>query len=285
MLLVYWLGGGRMWRWWRSRPRRLDWRHLLPEGWSRGALVALFLPIVVSGLLFTSYYIWLYGSPIPNTQDHAGFANPIQLPFDDLGLLFDQKYGLLIYAPIYLIAMLGLWIMVRRLSDSEEMAARRSDFLWLFAVSTPYLLIISDYNQWWGEWCPPARYLMPTLPLLAVPLSLALAELRGIFTKGLCYLLAFWSVCVGACFMYNPHLMFNWQSTQTANFWQWIEANGPFLNGSKLGQFVPSFVTNLDVTNKEPNFLAPIVWILIFIALALTVVFLQVKSSRKAVKA
>ena len=49
----------------RSRAQRL------------GTLALAWGPVVVSGVLLMSYYYWLYGSPLPNTQDHAGFFVPL----------------------------------------------------------------------------------------------------------------------------------------------------------------------------------------------------------------
>ena len=36
------------------------------------------------------------------------------IPRGVLGLLFDQKFGLLMYAPVYLLAPLGCWMMFRQ---------------------------------------------------------------------------------------------------------------------------------------------------------------------------
>ena len=260
MLVLYWLGGGRLGRW-RRAGGKLNWKRLLPAGWGNWTVAALLGPIGVSGFCFLAYYLWLYGSPLPNTQDHAGFAPLYTLPFNVLGLLFDQKYGLLMYAPFYLLAGVGLWLMSRRHWDDEETVARRSDLAWLLAVSWPYLLIISDYNQWWGEWCPPARYLMPTLPLLAVPLSLALSELAGRFFKVFAFLSVVWSLVVAAIFMYNPHLMYNWQNAKPATFLSWLEANLPGLDAANLGRLFPYYVSNLDINAKEANWLAALVWL------------------------
>ena len=41
----------------------------------------------------------------------------------------------------------------------------------------PYFLVVADYRVWWGEWCPPARYLATITPLLAAPLAQSLVTL------------------------------------------------------------------------------------------------------------
>jgi hypothetical protein len=268
MLVLYWLMGGRNFfgklrAGWRDRSTfRLNWRGLGPSGWPPVTTIFLLVPLILLGGLFLYYYMWLYGSPLPNTQDHAGFAAPWDIPLGLLGLLFDQKYGLFIYGPFYLLAFTGLVHMGRSTADPEENAARRSDLAWLAAVSLPYVLIIGDYNQWWGEWGPPARYLVPVLPLLAVPLSLALCELnRSLFFKIFGGVATVWTLAVSVLYMYNPHLMYNWQNTKPAIVLLWLENNFDFLAKAGLGRFLPSYVTDLDINNKQANWPAALVWL------------------------
>src|SRR6476661_698388 len=95
-----------------------------------------------------------------------------------VGLLFDQKYGLLIYAPIYLLGILGLVFMFR--------SARRSDrrlLMWMGVVSLPYLFIIFSFYYWNGLWCPPARFLTTFCPLMAAPLAMSLFAARHVAYK------------------------------------------------------------------------------------------------------
>ncbi len=271
MLFAYWLSGGRAAglraNWHYLRTRNLQQHSLagliFPPGWSVGALVGLFAPLAVLGTLLITYYQYFYGTIRPNLQDHAGFAPLSELPLALLGLLFDQKYGLLIYAPVYMLALSGLWLLLHRNQAAIENSARRSDLIWLAVVALPYVLVIASYNQWWGEWGPPARYLMPVLPLLAVPLALALAELSGLIFKLITATVAAWSLLVAVLFMYNPHLMYNWQTVRPAIALLWLEANVPGLEKAGLGRYLPSYVTNLELNGGQPNWLAAALWLLI----------------------
>jgi hypothetical protein len=141
-------------------------------------------PVLVGGALLAFYYYWLYGRPLPNTQDHAGFfvpgmgadgrltaGDPLALGLASLGLLFDQQWGLLIYAPVFALAVVGVFTL-------WQAPAKRATLGWLALVILPYTLVVADYRVWWGEWCPPARYLMVITPLLAAPLAQALLTLR-----------------------------------------------------------------------------------------------------------
>jgi hypothetical protein len=156
---------------------------------------------------------------LPNTADHAGFIDPINdpigLPVAALGLLFDQQWGLLIAAPIYLLAAVGLAAMRRA-------PGGRAGLWWLLAVTVPYIGLITVYLQWWGEWCPPARYLAPVVPLLAWPLAQGLTALRNstIYNLLFGFLTApGWAVMVGM--ILHPRSMWNHPNGQS-NLLAWV---------------------------------------------------------------
>lgn len=156
-----------------------------PRPWPQrlGMLALAWGPVALSGVLLMSYYYWLYGSPLPNTQDHAGFfvpfvnaqgglilGDPGALLVAVLGLFLDQQWGLLVYAPVFALAVIGLVALWR-------VPTKRAMVGWLALVIVPYFLIVADYRVWWGEWCPPARYLATITPLLAAPLAQSLVTL------------------------------------------------------------------------------------------------------------
>ncbi len=156
-----------------------------PVPWTRrlGSVALALGPVALSGVLLMSYYFWLYGSPLPNTQDHAGFfvpfvnaegglilGDPLGLGLALLGLFIDQQWGLLIYAPVFALAVVGLLAL-------WQVPSKRATVGWLALVIVPYFLVVADYRVWWGEWCPPARYLATITPLLAAPLAQSLVML------------------------------------------------------------------------------------------------------------
>lgn len=134
----------------------------------REAAPGIALTAIAGGLLLF-YNLWLYRSPMQNTQDHAGFSGLSGTLNGVFGLLLDAQWGLFIVAPIYLIAMAAIpyW---HRASPSLARLA--------MAALLPYLAVIAAYQVWWGEWGPAARYLVPVAPLAAGPLC-ALVARRG----------------------------------------------------------------------------------------------------------
>ena len=119
-------------------------------------------PVALGGFALLTYNQWLYGVPLQRVDDHAGFNRLTGTINGGFGLLLDAQWGLWIAAPLMIIALaaLPLWIEVNR-----------NTALTAIAAVTPYLLIIAAYRVWWGEWGPPARYLVPIVPFAAGPLA------------------------------------------------------------------------------------------------------------------
>ena len=215
---------------------------LLAVRFRHDRLLPFLLPQVASVGLLLAYDYWLYATPLPNFQDHAGLALSV-LPAAAVGSLVDQQWGLLIYAPVYAIvavglirsygypdpALLGLKGAVRRLTPSREL-------IWLAILCLPYLLLVLSYRQWWGEWCPPGRYLVPVLPLAAVPLARAL--MVGPYTRTLYGMLLSISLLIGALLVGNPRLMYN-HPTGQAEMLLWL---GERLGGLDLVSTLPAIV-------------------------------------------
>lgn len=123
----------------------------------------------VMGLAFLGYHQLIFGRPTP-LGAYGGFLPPgdvVPQPLRALaGLLLDRSFGLLPVAPGFLLAAAGAGLAWRR--RPSETAALLGLFV---AVVAPAL----SWRMWWGGQCPPARFLVPALPLLA-PLVAARLE-------------------------------------------------------------------------------------------------------------
>ena len=88
---------------WRLRTRLRD----------AGAFLA---PIGLLSLAWLSYFYVIYGSIDPQVAYGAYAAQNVRfenLPRSLLGLLIDQKFGLLVYSPVYALAAVGTWRLFR----------------------------------------------------------------------------------------------------------------------------------------------------------------------------
>ena len=117
---------------------------------------------------------WLYGG-VPSVGEY-GDVSPGNLLRGLPGLLLDQQFGLLVYAPIMVLGVVGLPLLPR-------LGWRRGGTI--LACLTVYFLFIGSFSYWYGAFSPPARMLVPVAPLLVVPLTLTLERWRGVPMRAL----------------------------------------------------------------------------------------------------
>ena len=137
------------------------------------ARVAFALTAAAMGAGFLAYYVLVFGQASPLAiyggvpQDASG--SPLRALF---GLLLDRSFGLLPHAPIFLLALAGL---------ASLREARRAEVWPHVLVGAAVLLPLLPWRMWWGGQCPPARFLVPLVPFLAVALALrARGPARGL---------------------------------------------------------------------------------------------------------
>ena len=143
---------------------------LRPGAWPRRlAAAAVFLASLALLLLFFQRF---YGAASPAAAYGPGFAGdvtPARLPRGALGLFFDRQFGLLWCAPLWALALPGL---------AALGASRTGDALRALLLLAASLGVGGSFSMWWGGACPPARFLIPALPALALGLAAALPRRR-----------------------------------------------------------------------------------------------------------
>ncbi len=137
-----------------------------------GKAVAFLVVPALSALAWVAFFIALYGTPDPT----APFGNEVRslgfIPGALTALFFDQRFGLLAYAPVIAFAFGGLVLMLR------ERPGRRLALELLFTF-VPYLLVVTDVAMWWGGRSAPARFVEPVLLPMAIPAAWAWASMRS----------------------------------------------------------------------------------------------------------
>ncbi|MEA3346384.1 MAG: hypothetical protein U9Q78_09140 [Chloroflexota bacterium] len=198
-------------------------------------LVVLLAPVIVSAIGYAAFSIEFYGtlSP-PGALAGAGFDTallrrlPKQLLTGAVGWLFDQKAGLLFYAPIYGLAPLGCALLVQH--------RRRALWPLPLAITLHYGSVAA--LGFWTQWSVPTRYLVAILPLAGGTIAYALAIVRSRLFLILCLLLWGVSLVIGWTLMLNPNLAYNYRTTgQGARLW------------NRYSQFL-----HLDLTGILPSF-------------------------------
>jgi hypothetical protein len=100
------------------------------------------------------------------------------------GLFFDQEFGLLVYAPVFVLSIAGFFPLLRR---------RPGLALAALLAAGGVIATASAWPMWRGGFNPPGRFLLPLVPILAATLALAL---RG-GLRASTALLAGWSLWCG----------------------------------------------------------------------------------------
>lgn len=130
----------------------------------RGAARAVFAAVVLAmAATFLGYLHHVFGGFAPVFGIYGGASGALFTgsPLRSLvGLLVDRSYGLLPYAPTLICALAALSLLPRRPTSEALRAALALGA----AIVVPALL----WRQWWGGMCPPARLLVPALPLFAI---------------------------------------------------------------------------------------------------------------------
>jgi hypothetical protein len=134
-------------------------------------------------LLLGIYHDAAFGSPFAVGYQHVAlpfFQEKMSSGFFGIGapnpvvagkLLFGTYRGLFLTCPILLVALPGLFVLVR---------SRESRFETLAALSVPlfYLLLNSGYSTWHGGWAIGPRHLVPGIPFLALGLAVTMPRWR-----------------------------------------------------------------------------------------------------------
>lgn len=112
-------------------------------------------------------------SPIARPGDWGGLGAQVHgVLTRATGLLVDQEFGLLIYAPLFVLALPGFVYLARRRVDTTlAMGVICSCYLGLV------LLPLTNPWGWMGGWSPPARFLVPILPFVVVAIASAVERL------------------------------------------------------------------------------------------------------------
>ena len=145
-----------------------------PSTWRLAPARALAQAVLSYGVLLAAWFafFWIiWGSPRPQSPYGAMVqTTPWNLVFGAPGLLFDQEYGLLPYAPAYVLAATGLWVLWRAGGDRRALAVR------VFLVFAALLGTVGAFRIWWGGSASPSRPIASGLLLLMLPIAAAFGD-------------------------------------------------------------------------------------------------------------
>jgi hypothetical protein len=172
-----------------------------PAAASSIAAAALVVPYGLSLLGWFYFFYAIWGSPLPQSPYGKLVQTELQnLIFGAPGLLFDQEYGLLPNAPVYVLAGTGLWAMWRRDAITRRQA------LEVVVVFAALLGTVGAFRIWWGGLAAPSRPIASALLLLALPIAAAFREAPSASARRAAQVLLLWaSIGLGAILLFAEH--------------------------------------------------------------------------------
>ncbi|MEN3339044.1 MAG: hypothetical protein V7647_2720, partial [Acidobacteriota bacterium] len=181
-----------------------------------GKAVAFLSVPAVSALCWIGFFISIYGSPDPSFPYANEEGSALFIPGGLAGLFFDQRFGLLAYAPVLLCAFAGLAVMVR------DRATRRVG-LELFFILVPYLLAVTHFAMWWGGTSAPARFVVPMLPMLTIPAAVSWTAIRHRATRATALAALATTAFVSASLVFVRHGQLAYSTRQGYAAWlEWL---------------------------------------------------------------
>ncbi len=184
---------------------------------------------ILSGVTLMAFFYLTTGSIDPTASYGRQRVFLSSIPTGLLGLVFDQEFGLLPAAPFYLIGLVGLVSMVRRHSLIGLVSV---------AVVAAVALPGAAHPLWSGGNSPPARFLFPALPLVAIAAVVAWQKERDRGVLPWFPTLAMTSLCVSWFTLVLPGqpLYLN-QKDGTGRLWEVLS------DSWDLPSYLPSVVT------------------------------------------
>jgi hypothetical protein len=152
-------------------------------------------PVAASVLALALYHWTLYGFFDPRlVYGRRPEFSAATLPEGVPGLMFDQEFGLLVYAPVFVLALPGLVHLWRARPDRGALVA---------ALAAAVVLLAGSWHMWRGGFNPPARFLVPVLPVLAVAVAFGIRERLGAAGA----LVVGWGLWTGLAGAWEPRLV------------------------------------------------------------------------------
>jgi hypothetical protein len=184
--------------------------------------------------------VLVYGSPLGRHAVSELLPDaPAVLAARLWGLMVDGAGGLLLHAPLWLLALGGVMAVWRRGGAGER---------GLIVGAALTVVALTNRGEWYGGGSPPARYLVPLLPLVQMALA-EVARRRG--GRRLMLLAAPWTVVVTWVAVTRPLWLFN----PVDGGWWWVDRLGHSL-ATDIRRTLPSVLAPTAATYLVPLLLA-----------------------------
>ena len=125
-------------------------------------------------MVVSTFWGTLFTTPLARPDLSLGIIDAIrETAARAIGLLISRDYGLLFFAPIYVLAIAGLWLI-----RSQPMLAARAIWVLLAAYLITLLVPYSNPYGVTGGFAPASRMIVPIVPLLAIGVFVGAQHVR-----------------------------------------------------------------------------------------------------------
>ncbi len=141
---------------------RRCWHGVIAVRLARSVVLAV---MAISLAAWFSFFYVVWGVPIPSAP--YGFntqTSPMTFLSGFPGVFFDQEYGVVTYAPVLGLGLVGLFVMA---ADRHM----RGPAVKLTAIAMALLVLVCSFAQWWGGSAMPGRHIISILSLFGVPIA------------------------------------------------------------------------------------------------------------------
>ena len=148
------------------------------------SFIALEIPIIISIFIYQTLNLLRYGSGIKYSGFHAdNLAIMTPFPVSAFGLLFSPGVGIFIFAPILFTVIV---------SYTDFYKKNKLTFFLMLGTVLSFIIWFSAFSvTWHGLVSWSARYLLPIIPFLMIPLAASLTIRKGkIFITSIIFLAA-----------------------------------------------------------------------------------------------
>jgi hypothetical protein len=138
----------------------------LPGRERAGRATLLIAPLLMSVAGWFLFFYSIWGTVSPSAPYGGSTTTTIRFALSGLpGLLLDQEYGVVMYAPILLASLAGVWAMWRAGGPARRLAVE------LTVIFSALLATVGAFHIWWGGSAVPGRPIASGLLLFGIPLA------------------------------------------------------------------------------------------------------------------
>ena len=184
------------------------------------AQIAVFLaPPAIAALAWFAMFQIIYGTPNPIAQwGDTSQSRLSWIPSGFAGLLFDQQFGFLPYAPALAAGLIGLGV---GQATGWRFATRIQLALLIVAA---YIAASASYAMWWAGLSVPARLFTVLLPVMAPGAAAVWSRARSAPMRAVLASALAWTIFATTTLAFAERGLFAWNDrvTRTGLWFEWV---------------------------------------------------------------